>query len=160
MLLGRPLVHDDASFARSTALSLCFAHGMSSRSAEIYRNCVCRGLRARVGETSRLSANARCGQDVTPHLSCSAQSEGFWNSVDSSLLRQRERPDGRGPLARAATGGRGSVKRPLQTPVEEAVAEGNWHEAAALIEKLLPIRALPDSLQHDHLIKGCKLPST
>ena len=146
MRFGRSLAPDAAILA----LSLCFQNDPLLRRSDVYRSCICRGLRKPVLYGPSPSKSLK-GLALSPVGSVTfRRSEDAlqkdWTEGNAGAFYTQASP--REPAAGV------SVKRPLQRPLEQAITVGNWREAVVLIEKLLLVGSLPDNLASDHVLKG------
>lgn len=151
MLLGSSILAPDAAIF---ALSVCFQNALTQPKYDVNKRCICRGLREpNIQETLQPKPPL-----ATVHLQLPTASVSIPKIVPA--LQTHRLSGSGGNLQTQATYrepssyGGVSIKRPLQRPLEQAISEGNWREAEALIEKLLLLGSLPDTIVSDHTIKG------
>lgn len=145
MLLGRPLAPDAAIIA----LSLCFQNDPLLRRSDVYKSCICRGLRKPVllgaSPSKSLGGVAQSPLGLAIRKNDDAIQRD-WTDGSAGAFYTQASP--REPSASV------SVKRPLQRPLEQAITVGDWREAVVLIEKLLLVGSLPDNFASDYVLKG------
>lgn len=145
MLFGRSLAPDAAIIA----LSLCFQNDPLLRRSDVYKSCICRGLRKPVllgaSPSKPLGGVAQSPLGLAIRKSDDAIQRDWTDGTAGAFYTQASP---REPSASV------SVKRPLQRPLEQAITVGDWREAVVLIEKLLLVGSLPDNFASDYVLKG------
>ena len=166
-LAGQDLISlSDYTKTSIKALSICFVHASFDSSAPKLRKQVCRAV---AGKDTCVVTSSGHGVFSASHYytsasllpvtdvqgkagqsRCSAlpESNGVW-TAKGSAANQKVSSDGQWSERDSW-----SVQKPLQSPLEDAIHQGNWLEARGYVDKLLSVGTLQDFPSLDKLIKG------